>query len=147
MDTDKLWMRLVDNNGNLYKNIFDRVRVLIDPSTPADFPKAKVEEDLAGGLLSFRQILPYSEPDKYNPATGDPKDKAFRLTAAVNGSLEKTARIDWNGNKKEMVSLEAGIQKKDLFIGCITLQEGLNTDLAAALQPSETPGAEMLDFT
>ena len=60
MTTDKLWMRLVDSKGNLCDNIFDRVRVLIDPSTPAEFPKAKVEEDLNKGLLSYRQILPYS---------------------------------------------------------------------------------------
>ena len=111
MTTDQLWMRLVDNKGNLCENIFDRVRVLIDPSTPAEFPKAKVEEDLARGLLSFRQVLPYSEPDKYDPAKGHPKDKAFRLIAAINGPLEKTTRIDWDGNKKEMSSLEAGNAK------------------------------------
>jgi len=144
MTTDKLWMRLVDNKGNLCNNIFDRIRVLIDPSTPAEFPKAKVEEDLTKGLLSFRQILPYSEPDKYNPAKGDPKDKAFRLTAAVNSPLEKTVRIDWDGNKKNMSSLEASMQKKDVFIGCITLQEGLNNVVASDLPVTETSGAEKL---
>jgi len=144
MTTDNLWMRLVDNNGDLCENIFDRVRILIDPSTPAEFPKAKIDEDLSGGLLSFRQVLPYSEPEKYNPAKGDPKDKAFRLTATVNGSLEKTVRIDWNGNKKEMAPLEAGIQNKDAFIGCITLQEGLNKDLDAGLPVAKTTQEENL---
>lgn len=142
MTTDKLWMRLVDSQGNLCNNIFDRVRILIDPSTPAEFPKAKQEENMDKGLLSFRQILPYSEPDKYDLAKGDPKDKAFRLIAAINGPLEKTTRIDWNGNKQGMSSLEAGMQKKDGFIGCITLLQGLNKDVEADIPATETPGAE-----
>jgi alpha-L-fucosidase 2 len=144
MTTDKLWMRLVDNNGDLCENIFDRLRVLIDPSTPSEFPKAKVEEDLVKGLLSFRQVLPFSEPDKYDPAKGDPKDKAFRLTAAVNSSLGKTTRIDWDGNIKIMSPLEAAMQKRNVFIASITLQEGLDRDVAVDLPVTETPRAEIM---
>ncbi|MEO6000480.1 MAG: glycoside hydrolase N-terminal domain-containing protein [Chitinophagaceae bacterium] len=142
MTKDQLWMRLVDQQGNPCENIFDRVRVMIDPSTPAEFPKAKTEEDLSKGLLSFRQILPYSEPDKYDPVQGHPKDKAFRLIAAMNNSLEKKYRINWDGNKEEMSSLEAGLQKKSGFVGCITLQEGLNKDIEIRLPIVETPVLE-----
>jgi len=142
MTRDQLWMRLVDQQGNLCENIFDRVRIMVDPSTPAEFPKAKEEEDLAKGILSFRQILPYQEPDKYDPAKGHPKDKAFRLIAAMNNSMEKTFRINWDGNKQEMSSLEAGLQKKAGFVGCITLQEGLNKDVGTNLPATATPQSE-----
>jgi hypothetical protein len=129
MIRDQLWMRLVDQQNSLCKNIFDRVRILIDPSTPAEFPKPKSEENLPGGVLSFRQILPYEEPGKYDQIKGHPKDKAFRLTAVINGQLVKTSRIDWNGNKVEMSNLEAGIKENDQFLGCITLTEGLHQAL------------------
>ena len=131
MEKDQVWMKLVDQQNNLCDNIFDRIRVLIDPSTPAEFPKPKSEEDLSGGVLSFRQVLPYEEPGKYDPEKGHPKDKAFRLTAKVNGPLEKTTRINWDGNSVSMSSLEAGITKKDQFIASITLHEGLNKDLSS----------------
>ena len=144
MTRDQLWMQLVDNQGKLCENIFDRVRVMIDPSTPAEFPKAKTEEELSGGLLSFRQILPYEEPEKYKLSKGHPKDKALRLITAINGPMEKVDRIDWNGNKKEMATLEAGIKRKDQFIGCITLQEGLNTDVSDGLPVIVTPCSEDL---
>lgn len=142
MTKDQLWMRLVDQQGNPCENIFDRVRVMTDPSTPAEFPKAKREEELSKGILSFRQILPYSEPDKYDLAKGHPKDKAFRLIAAMNTSLEKKYRINWDGNKEDMSSLEAGLQKKSGFVGCITLQEGLNKDIETKLPIAETPQSE-----
>jgi alpha-L-fucosidase 2 len=144
MISDQLWMRLVDQQGNLCENVFDRVRVLIDPSTPSQFPKAKIEEELSKGVLSFRQVLPYEEPDKYDPATGHPKDKAFSLTVAMNGPLEKTTRIDWDGNKKEMSILEGSMKRKEQFIGCITLREGLNKDLGADQSITAMPRAEDL---
>ena len=141
MTKDQLWMRLVDQQGNPCENIFDRVRLMPDPSTPEEFPKTKKVEDLANGLLSFRQVLPYSEPDKYDAAKGHPKDKAFRLVVAMNNTLEKQSRINWDGNKEEMSTLEAGLQKKAGFIGCITLQEGLNKDVAMDQPKEEMPKA------
>jgi len=138
MEKDQVWMRLIDEQDNLCNNIFDRIRVLIDPSTPSEFPKAKMEEDLSVGVLAFRQVLPYEEPDKYDPEKGHPKDKAFRLTAKVNGLLEKTTRIDWNGNNVGMSALEAGLPRKDQFIASITLHEGLNKDLSSELPVTAT---------
>jgi hypothetical protein len=147
MTKDQLWMRLVDQQGNPCENIFDRVRVMPDPSTPSEFPKTKIDEDLANGLLSFRQILPYSEPEKYDPAKGHPKDKAFRLVVAMNTKLEKQSRINWDGNKQNMSALEAGLQRETGFIGCITLQEGLNKDVAADLPRQVTPKEEDLNLS
>jgi len=147
MSKDQLWMRLVDQQGNPCENIFDRVKVMPDPSTPAEFPKALKEEDLAKGILSFRQTLPYSEPEKYNPANGDPKDKAFRLIVAMNNVLEKQSRINWDGNKQEMSTLEAGLQKKPGFVGCITLQEGLNKDVAPNQPKVEIPTGDNFNIS
>ena len=74
MEKDQVWMRLIDNDDKLCNNIFDRIRVFIDPSTPPEFPKAKSDEYLSGGVLSFRQMLPYEEPGKYDAEKGHPKD-------------------------------------------------------------------------
>jgi alpha-L-fucosidase 2 len=139
MNEDRLWMRLVDDQGNLSKNIFDRVRVMPDPSTPREFPPYGTSEDLTGGLLSFRQILPYQEPDKYDPEKGHPKDKAFRLTAKVSSSLEKTTRINWDGNEEQMSWLEGSLTGKDNLVGYITLEEGLNTKVGKDSASSEIP--------
>jgi len=139
MTKDQLWMRLIDQQGNPCENIFDRVRVMIDPSTPTEFPKANIDEELTKGLLSFRQILPYQEPDKYDPAKGHPKDKAFRLIAVMNNPMEKTFRINWDGNKQEMSKLEAGLQKKAEFVGYISLQEGLIKDVDVSLPEISKP--------
>jgi len=125
---DKLWMRLTDNQGKLCPGIFDRIRVMPDPSTPPEFPSYKADEDLTGGILSFRQIMPFQEPEKYDPAKGHIKDRAFRLTAALNSTLEKASRINWDGNKEIMGVLEGSIADKETFIGCVSLQEGLQTD-------------------
>ncbi|MBK7710174.1 MAG: hypothetical protein IPJ37_03825 [Bacteroidales bacterium] len=133
---DKLWMRLVDDQGKLVNNIFDRVRVLPDPSGK-DFPSFKGNEDLTAGKLSFRQILPYQEPEKYDPSNGHPKDKAFRLTAMVSSPLEKTTRINWDGNREGMGFLEGSFAEKDSFIGCISLEEGLNIKVSKELSPSD----------
>jgi alpha-L-fucosidase 2 len=144
MSGDRVWMRLVDQQGSLCPNIFDRVRVLVDPSTPKEFPKAKIEEDLSRGVLAFRQILPYQEPDKYDSTRGHPRDKAFRLTTAINGPLEKTARIDWNGNKVGMSPLEASLTRKDGFLGCITLHEGRDSTVSPGLKEAAAPRLEDL---
>ncbi len=142
MTNDQLWFRLVDQQGNPCENIFDRVRVMPDPSTPKEFPKTKIEEDLSKGILSFRQTLPYSEPDKYDTVIGHPKDKAFRLITALNCPLEKRSRINWDGNIEWMPTLEAGIKKEIGFVGCISLQEGLNSDVAIDLPGTEAPQAD-----
>jgi hypothetical protein len=139
MKEDKLWMRLVDDKDNLVRNIFDRVRVMPDPSTPSEFPSYNSEEDLSGGILSFRQILPYQEPDKYDPVKGHPKDKAFRLTARVSFSLEKTTRINWDGNPEKMRNLEGSFVNKENFVGSVSIEEGLNSKVNHELPISVPP--------
>ena len=144
MVKDQLWFRLIDQQGNPCENIFDRIRVIPDPSTPKEFPKTKTEENLGNGVIAFRQTLPYSEPEKSDTAKGHPKDKALRLMATVNCSLEKNSRINWYGIQQAMVPLEAGIKKKPGFIGVISLQEGLNSLVDKDLSEKEIPKNEDL---
>ncbi len=142
MTSDRLWFSLVDQLGNQCENVFDRIRVMPDPSTPKEFPKTQVEENLGKGVIAFRQTLPYSEPEKYNLSKGHPKDKAFRLIAALNCSLEKKSRINWDGNNEVMTTLEAGIKKGIGFVGCVSLEEGANNIVASELPEVTNPAAD-----
>ncbi len=142
MQEDKLWMQLVDRKGVKQPNIFNRLKVIPDPSTPAEFPKYKSEEDLANGIISFSQTLPYQEPDKYDTSKGHPKDKAFRLAVNTSAELVKKSRINWDGNEEAMPSLEGAFLNKDEFMATVFLQEGLNTSLpfasaTSSLKPSK----------
>jgi hypothetical protein len=141
MSGDQLWMCLVDKQGNPSENIFDRVRVMIDPSTPKEFPAAKIEEDLTKGVLSFRQILPSQEPDKYSQGENHPKDKAFRLAVSLNCPLEKRTWIN-RDNEQNMLPLEAGINKNENFVGYILLQQGMNNEVDLNLPEMPVPQIE-----
>lgn len=127
MVKDKLWLRLVDMQGNEVPNIFNRIRMLPDPSTPAEFPKYTTAEMLSDGILSFRQTLPYREPAHYDSSKGDPKDKAFRLTVSSDIPLMKNSRINWDGNEKQMKPLEAAFEPGNGLVTCISLEEGMDS--------------------
>lgn len=135
MDQDVLWMQLVNEKGEKAPNIFKRMRILPDPSTPPEFPAYTSQELLEQGTLSFRQVLPYEEPELYDIKKGHPKDKAFRLTATSNIPLEKTTRINWNGNEEGMANLEAALTSSDGFVARIALEEGLHTEVSAEPVP------------
>jgi hypothetical protein len=142
MEQDKLWMQLVDEGGNQSKNIFDRIRVMPDPSTPKEFPGYKIQENLDEGLIGFRQVMPYQEPHEYEIEKGHPKDKAFSLTAQFNSSLEKTTRINWDGNIQGMAEMEGSFVNKDSFVGCISLSEGLNSKVQKEFAVENVPSAK-----
>jgi hypothetical protein len=139
MNEDRLWMRLTGKNGEPVKNIFDRIRVMTDPSTPAAFPSPEPKEDLKAGILHFRQILPYQEPDTYDISKGHPGDKAFSLTVSVSSPLRKTKRINWDGNEESMGTLEGSLSHDTGFTGCVTLMEGINTDLYKGIPETDPP--------
>lgn len=141
MAKDQLWLRLVDMEGNEVPNIFNRIRMFPDPSTPAEFPKHTVAEMLSDGILSFRQTLPYREPEDYDSSKGDPKDKAFRLTVLSNIALKKNSRINWNGNEEQMKPLEAAFEPGGGLLACISLEEGMDSmvsKIPAVEKPTET---------
>lgn len=139
MNKDRLWMRLTGKNGEPVNNIFDRIRVMPDPSTPAAFPSPEPKEDLEEGILSFRQIMPYQEPGVYNFSKGNPHDRAFSLTARVSSPLIKTKRINWDGNEEIMGFLEGSLTHDTGFTCCISLREGLNVDLEKDIAATDDP--------
>ncbi len=144
MNSDKLWMQLVDENGNLCKNIFDRVRAMPDPSTPKEFPHYNAQENLDEGLIAFRQVLPYQEPEDYDVEKGHPKDKAFSLTAQFNSELKKTTRINWDGNEQEMALMEGSFADKENFVGCISLNEGFKYEVQEKSNTEDISDAKKL---
>jgi alpha-L-fucosidase 2 len=137
---DKLWFRLVGKDGRLSRNIFSRARLIPDPATPPEFPKFKEEENLGKGSISFRQTLPYQEPDEYDIAKGHPKDKAFRLSASFSLPLKKTTRINWNGLEQEMSPLEGSFASSEYLTGFVSLSEGLSAELPAENPMMAAPG-------
>lgn len=136
---DRLWMRLVDSNEEPAENIFQRVRIMADPSTPQEFPPHEAYEDLNGGMLGFRQVLPYEEPRAYDIATGHAKDRAFSLKTRLSHGLKKTTRINWDGNEQSMAPLEAALDGGTSFFATIELAEGLASELGEPVTSARIP--------
>lgn len=133
MEKDQLIMTLTDTAGHAQNNIFDRIKIFPDPSTPAEFPHYTVQEDSTKGILSFRQTLP----------TLDNKgNKAFRLTATINSTLHKTSRINWHGNVEKMGDLQAALTKENPFTAVISLEEGADSLVSKELTPVQLPSPE-----
>ncbi|MCW3079025.1 glycoside hydrolase N-terminal domain-containing protein [Segetibacter sp.] len=126
MNKDRLLMQLVDAGGRPERNIFERIKVLPDPSTPAAFPRYKALKSLAGGALGFKQILPVQTlKDEEVVARGH--DKAFSLIARVNSGLKKIKQLNVNGGLDEMSDLEAAISRTGTFSAMVSLTEGVDT--------------------
>lgn len=143
MHEDQLWMQLIDKKGNPHPNVFDRIKILPDPSTPNDFPKYEVLEKIDSGILSFRQLLPYQEYASNSKEEGHAKDKAFSLTVKTNDVLKKTSRVNWHGNIEPMPALEAAFMAKNDFVAVITLQEGLNKAVSRTFSNTAIPSTDL----
>ncbi len=119
MNRDELWMALTDCRGALVESCFDRVRMIPDPSTPAEFVPY---EDLAESdhTLGFMQRLPYSADNKI-----DEKDKAFALQLWSSMPLQNGERSTIMGNKVPLANLERYIPSSEkAFIMHARLSEG-----------------------
>lgn len=128
---DRLWMRVIDAKDQpLTKKLFNRLRVLPDPSTPKEFPRYQVQTDTAAGVLSFQQTLPYQVPEQYDPQRGHPRDRAFALTVRVNSTLGTKARPNWEGRWQPMGRLENTLEAEGNLVGYVDLREGLAAELA-----------------
>lgn len=131
MDQDQLLFRLVDANGKAMPSFFVWIRVMPDPETPKDIPAYKVISDTFSRVLSFRQVLPYLEPEAYDSVRGHAKDKAFRLSVSLSNDLLTGERQDWNGNLSSIGELERNIQRDTApFVGLVKLEEGLASAIA-----------------
>lgn len=131
MQEDRLWMELTDEKGSPQRNLFDRIKIMPDPSTPGEFPKYQISETPDAGTMAFRQVLPGHEPENGTKQATPSKDKAFSLTLTTNQQLHKKSRMTWNGTYETMGQLEAEINENQAFIACVSLKEGLNSEVAA----------------
>jgi alpha-L-fucosidase 2 len=132
-DHDRMWLRLMNtDSGALVGGLFDRVKLIPDPDTPKEFPPAEIAVEPQQGLLSFRQILPFSpEQDGRNP-----KDKAFRLDIRV---AEEIAADDAKDGVQAMLLGTAP------FTACLELAEGYEKAISHAARELPVPSNE--EFT
>jgi hypothetical protein len=144
MHADNLRMQLTDSQGNSHPNVFDRIHVMPDPTTPADIPPYTVHEDLAAGVLSFRQVLPHREPVNGQAGAEHAKDKAFRLTARIAGPLSKSTRKNLSGSTETMAPLEAALTSTEAFTASISLEEGLQHTVSSTVPSSPLERADDL---
>lgn len=130
-DRDRIWFMLQDSTGAPLTNVFERIRLLPDPSTPKEFPAAQTGND--DHRLWFSQVLPGQEPERYDADRGDDRDRYFRTSAHLQPALSSRDRLDWEGNVKQMGTLERALAQTTPLFGCILLEEGLarNRDTAA----------------
>ena len=136
-------MSLSGEDGKLVNNVFDRIKIIPDPSTPSEFPKFESRVNLAGGVLMFRQVLPSQEPAAYAAQANHPNDKAFTLTAQLSTYLFKKLRKNWNGNMEEMAPLEDALPDNKPFEAVVSLQNGLADNMH--LQ-TKAPDRSLLQF-
>lgn len=129
MAQDRVWMKLVNESGEAIPGIFNRINLFPDKNTPSDFPEFLVNK--RDKAISFKQVLPYQEPDEYDKEKGHPKDEAFSLSVVTNSDLEKRQRVDRVGNLADMELMEYGIIQDDApFWACVELRNGLAKELS-----------------
>ena len=57
----------------------------------------------------------------------------------MNSPLWKKSRINWDGNIEDMGLLEGGFVKREGFVGCVSLKEGMNLAVENELKVTEKP--------
>lgn len=125
MAADRVWARFLDARGNPAPAPFREIVVIPDPATPKELPAFTIGGADDKGLLSFRQVLPYTEVTdslKYAP---HPKDREFTLSARVNCKLETGRLLAVDGLHKDMGPLERRLAPTSDFVLCVQLDKGL----------------------
>lgn len=143
MTADRLWISSHTPDGRPCPAPFNRLALLTDQGTPKEFPQRSVVT--ANDSLSFRQILPALEPEVYNTAVGHPTDRAFVLSARVNGTLTLRNRVSWYLEQEPCGELDQSLTIPGQFIACIQLDQGAASAMPAALPAMPEPSPENLD--
>ena len=141
MTADKVWLSLTDAQGRPAVSCFNRLRVIPDTQTPKEFPKYVVADASRNAShVGFTQVMPYQEPDKYDLEKGHPKDRAFRLEVCINNDLADGTRHPASGQDEPLRTMERYIVAgSEPMTGCITLTEGLATEVKKADFNNEKP--------
>ena len=122
MDRDRVWMKLMDQKGHNIPSCFNRINVIPDLKTPAEFPEYIIKT--LGKGISFRQVMPFQEPEEYEKEKGHPKDKAFMLSVITSNELEKRQRLDRYANVVDMEPMEYAMLPDNPFWLCAELRNG-----------------------
>lgn len=136
MESDNLWGALYDGHGNPIPSIFNRIRVMPDPSTPGDIERWK-ELPLGGNALGFFQRLPYSTE---SPETA--KDKAFALEVATSDRMLNGERTTTLGVRTPLEPMERYLDGGGApFVMHAVLYEGSVKSVETAIETA--PSASM----
>lgn len=128
MQEDNVWLSLTDDRGEGVPSCFNRIRLIADPSTPADIPHYQLREQ--DHSIGYFQRLPYLEPHLYDRENFHPKDKAFALDVVTNVPLEKGQRTTTLGIQEELADMERYLEPSaDPFYAVVSLNEGVATDV------------------
>lgn len=166
LTADRLWLRMVDSNGQPTPAPFDRIRLLPDPDAskdlamqgsgdaatgsvtgvvfpsdsdvPAESPRFATVVDETQQYLAFRQVLPFLEKGD----AAHVRDRAFALTARLSSRLVQRSRLNWHNQVEPMGRLERGLGDHDRFIACVQLDEGLATALPTTAGNVTPPTAD-----
>jgi hypothetical protein len=110
----------------------EEIRTLAPRLTAPELPPAD--------CLSFRQQLPFQEPETERRSPGHPRDRAFRLTVRTSATLRNQPRRTWHDKLESMGPLERALESGAPFVACVQLDEGLDTSIgsvAAVLPPAD----------
>jgi len=127
MENDRLWMKLVNDQGMPVLSCFNRINVFPDRETPHDFPEYVVNK--FGKAISFKQVMPSQEPEDYDMEKGHPKDKAFILSVITSNKLEKRQRLDRYANVVDMEVMEYVMLQDNPFWLCAELRNGAASEI------------------
>jgi hypothetical protein len=145
MDSDRLWMRMVDVAGHAVADPFDRVNLLPHPiegyadwfeqstADPSQLPQP-VALSSGGKSIGFRQRLPCAE--RWDLLAEQPGDHAFRMQFSANREL--TERTPGGG-------LDCRLLSGAPLLACVTLEEGLANEVPSDLLPAFANTTEHLD--
>ncbi|KRF18415.1 glycosyl hydrolase family 95 catalytic domain-containing protein [Paenibacillus sp. Soil787] len=152
-DQDRVWMRMMNGQGEDTSSPFNRMRFILDPVASQDMPKAEFSSEYHTHTLSFKQRLPYGE--RWKEMSGQPdKDKAFRLSARTSCTLSIKDEVDLYAGvhtggddpisdaQLRMDTLDAIIADHNQFIACIQLDEGLSVEITPSCPELPTPASD-----
>jgi hypothetical protein len=118
------------------------------PSDPANGvralgPRLTAPDPLPPRCLSFRQQLPFQEPEAERRSPGHSRDRAFRLSVRVSCALQDQPRRNWHGQIESLGPLERAPVGDGPFIACVQLDEGLDSaiDYGAGAAPAADASA------
>ncbi|MCE5327483.1 MAG: hypothetical protein LLG01_13835 [Planctomycetaceae bacterium] len=137
MTADRLWISSHTREGAPIAAPFHRMNLLPDPNTPREFPPAALS--VTDDTVSLRQVLPALEPEAYDAATGDPGDRAFVLSARVNGALGVGEHVNWH-LEREPYNYRLSVEGPCIL--CVQLDQGLAADLPARVPAVAAPTSE-----